>query len=132
MYRDTDQGVRYLVKQGETRVVSDTMTTSAKAFVMGADIDPSFDRPLPIVGLDILDFNFLHRNLQLALLFGGVIAFGNVQHANLWGGKFDASVDFFGLALKSNDDRVRRAGQARRRAREQDSGRRPASTSAIS
>ena len=55
-------------------------------------------------GINILDFNFLNRNLQLALLYGGVIAFGNIQHANLWGGKFDASVDFFGLALKANDD----------------------------
>ena len=104
MYRDTDEGIRYLVKQGETRVVSDRMTTSARAFVLGADIDPSFDRPLPIGGLNILDFNFLNRNLQLALLYGGVIAFGNIQHANLWGGRFDASVDFFGLALKANDD----------------------------
>ena len=104
MYRDTSEGVRYLVKQGDTRVVSDRMTTSARAFVLGADIDPSFDRPLPIGGLDILDFNFLNRNLQLALLYGGVIAIGNVQHANLWGGRFDVSVDFFGLALKTNDD----------------------------
>jgi len=104
MYRDTDQGVRYLVKQGETRVVSDRMTTSARAFVLGADIDPSMDTPLPIGGLNILDFNFLNRNLQLALLYGGVIAFGNIQHANLWGRRFDASVDFFGLALKANDD----------------------------
>lgn len=104
MYRDTDDGVRYLVKQGETRVVSNQMTTSARAFVLGADIDPSFDTPLPIGGLNILDFNFLNRNLQLALLYGGVIAFGNIQHANLWGGRFDASVDFFGLALKANDD----------------------------
>ncbi len=104
MYRDTDEGVRYLVKRGETRVVSNRMTTSARAFVIGADIDPSFDRPLPIGGLNILDFNFLNRNLQLALLYGGVIAFGNIQHANLWGGRFDASVDFFGLALKANDD----------------------------
>jgi hypothetical protein len=69
-----------------------------------ADIDPSLDHPLPIGGLNILDFNFLNRNLQLALLYGGVIAFGNIQHTNLWGGKFDASVDFFGLALKANDD----------------------------
>ena len=104
MYRETDQGVRYLVKQGETRVVSEKMTTSARAFVMGADIDPSFDRPLPIVGLNILDFNFLNRDLQLALLYAGVLAFGNIQHANLWGGKFDASLDFSGVALKSNDD----------------------------
>jgi len=104
MYRDTDDGVRYLVKQGDTRVVSKEMTTSARALVFGADVDPSFDRPLPIVGINILDFNFLNRNLQLALLYGGVIAFGNIQHANLWGGKFDASIDFFGVALKANDD----------------------------
>jgi hypothetical protein len=104
MYRDTDQGVRYLVKQGETRVVSDKMTTSARAFALGADIDPSFDYPLPIGGVNILDFNFLKRNYQLALLYGGVIALGNIQKANLWGGKFDVSADFFGLALKANDD----------------------------
>ena len=104
MYRDTDAGVRYLVKKGETRVVSNQLTTSARAFAMGTDIDPSFDYPLPIGGINILDFNFLNRDLQLALLYGGVIALGNIQHANLWGGKFDASVDFFGLALKSNDD----------------------------
>ena len=104
MYRDTDQGVRYLVKKGETRVVSNQMTTSARAFALGADVDPSFDYPLPIGGLDILDFNFLNRDMQLALLYGGVIALGNLQHPNLWGGKFDASIDFFGLAVKSNDD----------------------------
>ena len=34
MYRDTDEGVRYLVKQGETRVVSDQMTT------LGARVRP--------------------------------------------------------------------------------------------
>jgi hypothetical protein len=104
MYRDTEQGVRYLVKSGETRVVSDRLTTSARALVMGADIDPSLDRPLPIAGLNILDFNFLNHNMQFALLYGGVIAFGNIQRANMWGGKFDASVDFSGIAIKANDD----------------------------
>jgi hypothetical protein len=113
MYRDTNEGVRYLVKKGEARVVSNQLTTSARAFALGADIDPSFDYPLPIGGLDILDFNFLNRDLQLALLYGGVIALGNIQRANLWGGKFDASVDFFGLALKSNDDVFDRAGKRR-------------------
>ena len=103
MYRDTDQGVRYFVKQGESRVVANEMTQSVKAVALGTDIDPSLRYPLPIGGLDILDFNFLHRNMQFALLFGGVIAFGNIQHPNLWGGRFDASVDFFGLAVKAMD-----------------------------
>jgi hypothetical protein len=103
MYRDTDQGLRYLVKRGETRVVSDELTTSTKAFALGALVDPSFDYPLPIGGIDILDFNFLDRNLQFALLFAGVFGAGNIQRPNLWGGRFDASVDFFWLAVKSND-----------------------------
>ncbi|MES1254946.1 MAG: hypothetical protein ABUS56_05020, partial [Acidobacteriota bacterium] len=115
MYRDTSDGVRYLVKRGDTRVVSNELTTSAKAFALGTNIDPSFDLPLPIGGLNILDFNFLQRDMQFALLFGGVIAAGNIQHPNLWGGKFDASLDFFGFALKSNDDlfdqQGKRAGQ---------------------
>jgi hypothetical protein len=103
MYRDTEQGLRYLVKRGDTRVVSNQMTSSTKALAFGAQIDPSFDRPLPLGGLDVLDFNFLNKDMQLALLFAGVFAAGNVQRANLWGGRFDASVDFFGLAVKSND-----------------------------
>jgi hypothetical protein len=103
MYRDTDQGLRYLVKRGESRVVSNELTTSTKAFALGVQVDPSFDYPLPIGGLDILDFNFLHKNLQFALLFAGVFGAGNIQRPNLWGGRFDASVDFFWLAVKSND-----------------------------
>ena len=103
MYRDTDEGVRYFVKRGATRVVSTQATTSARAFAMGADVDPSFDFPLPIAGWNILDFNFMHRDMQLALLFGGVIALGNIQKTHLLGDKVDGSVDFFGLALKGND-----------------------------
>lgn len=115
MYRDTEQGVRYLVKKGETRVVSEQMTTSARAFAMGADIDPSLVYPLPIGGLDILDFNFLNKDMQLALLWGGPLVAGNIQRPNLFGGKFDASLDFFALAIKSSDDVFgatgRRAGE---------------------
>jgi len=103
MYRDTDQGLRYLVKRGDGRVVSNDMTTSTKAFALGAQVDPTFDYPLPIGGLDILDFNFLHKDLQLALLFAGVFGAGNIQRPGLWGGRFDASLDFFWLAVKGND-----------------------------
>jgi hypothetical protein len=87
------------------------MTQSVRAFAIGADIDPSFDFPLPIGGLNILDFNFLNRNMQFALLFGAVVGFGNVQKAGLWGGKLDVSFDFFGLAVKSNDSVFDQAGE---------------------
>ncbi len=103
MLRDTDQGLRYFVKRGGVRQVSDELTRSAKALALGTTIDPSFDFPLPIVGLNYLDFDFMDRDAQFALLFGGVFALGNIQKPGIFGGAFDASLDFFGIAIESND-----------------------------
>lgn len=105
MYRDTDHGVRYLVKEGEAgeRIVSERMTARAKAMAMGVNLDPSFDFPLPIVGINYLDFNFRGPDSQLALLFGGVLALGNIQRPKLFGTKLDGSVDFFAIAVPGND-----------------------------
>jgi hypothetical protein len=103
MYRETDAGLRNLVKRGNERVVSDRATRDAKALVVGVTIDPSFDSPLPLFGIDYLNFNFLGRGLQLGFIFSGVLGAGNLQKANLWGTKFDLSVDFYGLAVKNND-----------------------------
>lgn len=103
MYRDTDQGLRYLVKRGRERVVSDRLTTTAKAFLLGASIDPSYDYPVPMGGLDYLDFDFLDKDLQFALIFAGVLAMGNVQKARIGGTGFDLNVDFFGIALTGFD-----------------------------
>ena len=69
MFRDTDQGLRHFVKRGGQRVVSDELTTSAKAFAMGTTIDPSFDYPLPMLGINYLDFDFLGKDTQFAMLF---------------------------------------------------------------
>ena len=111
MYRETDEGVRYFVKRGVERVVSDELTMSAKAMAMGVTIDPSFEFPLPIVGINYLDFDFLTDDTQLALLFGGVLALGNIQTPTLWGTPFDASLDFFGLAVPTNDQLFDAAGE---------------------
>jgi hypothetical protein len=103
MFRDTPQGLRYLVKRGETRVVSETLTTSSKALAMGTTIDPSFDFPLPMLGLNYLDFDFLGGDSQLALLWGGPLALGNVQKPRLGRLPLDGSVDFFVMAVPGND-----------------------------
>ena len=113
MYRDTAEGLRYLVKQGDERVVSDRATMSAKALVMGTTVDPSFDFPLPVFGINYLDFDFLSEDTQLALLFAGVLALGNIQAAKLGGTPFDASVDFFGIAVPSNDQIFDAVGERR-------------------
>jgi hypothetical protein len=102
MYRDTDKGMRYYVKEGETRVVSDKATTSAKAMAFGTTIDPSFGFPLPILGINYLDFEFGSPDSQLALLFGGVLVLGNIQRPKLIG-PIDGSVDFFAIAAPGSD-----------------------------
>jgi hypothetical protein len=102
MYRDTDKGMRYYVKEGETRVVSDKATTSAKAMAIGTTIDPSFGFPLPILGINYLDFEFGSPDSQLALLFGGVLVLGNIQRPKLLG-PIDGSVDFFAIAVPGSD-----------------------------
>jgi hypothetical protein len=104
MYRDTDRGVRYLVKEGETRVVSDRATTRARAMAIGVLVDPSFAFPLPIFGINYLDFEFRGRpDTQLAVLFGGVLVAGNLQRPRLGGTPIDVSVDFFGIAAPASD-----------------------------
>jgi len=103
MYRETDRGLRYYVKEGGTRVVSDRATNHAKAMAMGVTLDPSFAFPLPIFGINYLDFDFGSPNQQLAILFAGVLAAGNIQRSKIGNSRLDASVDFFAIAAPSSD-----------------------------
>ena len=103
MYRDTDAGARYYVKDNSVRVISTLQTLKAKALAVGVLLDPSYDFPLPIVGIQYLDFNFGSPDTQLALLFGGVLAAGNIQRARIGGTPLDASIDFFAIAVPSSD-----------------------------
>ena len=113
MYRDTEQGLRHFVKKGEERVVQDKPVTTAKAAVVGVTVDPSFDYPLPIVGINYLDFEFLGKDTQLALLFGGVLALANVQKPRAIGSKVDLSVDLFAIAVAVNDQVFDTEGEIR-------------------
>ena len=112
MYRETDAGLRYFVKQGATRVVSSQATLRAKALAMGVTIDPSYAFPLPILGINYLNFEFGNPDTQLALLFAGVLAAGNIQRPKLGSTPLDASVDFFAIAVPSSE-RVYDAGAER-------------------
>jgi hypothetical protein len=111
MFRDTDAGIRYLVKKGDERVVSNVLTTSSKALALGTTIDPTFDFPLPIVGLNYLNFDFRGSKNQLAVLFGGVFALGNLQAPKLGKTPFNGSIDFFGIAVPGSDLRFDSAGE---------------------
>jgi hypothetical protein len=112
MYRETDRGLRYYVKQGDQRVVSERATRTARAMAMGVTLDPSYSFPLPIFGINYLNFEFRGRqDTQLAILFAGVLAAGNVQRPKIGGTPFDASVDFFAIAAPSSDRVYEAAGE---------------------
>jgi hypothetical protein len=83
--------------------VSDRATNHAKAMAMGVTLDPSYAFPLPIVGINYLNFNFGSPNQQLAILFAGVLAAGNIQRAKIGKTRLDASLDFFAIAAPSSD-----------------------------
>ena len=103
MYRETPNGLRYFVKQQGVRVVSDRPTNRAKAMAIGTTIDPSYQFPLPMFGIDYLNFRFGSPDQQLAILFAGVLAAGNIQRSKIGHTHLDASVDFFVIAAPSSD-----------------------------
>jgi len=112
MYRETDKGLRYYVKQGNGRVVSERATRTARAMAMGVTLDPSYAFPLPILGINYLNFEFRGRqDTQLAVLFAGVLAAGNIQRPKLAGTPLDASVDFFAIAVPSSDRLYESSGE---------------------
>jgi len=110
MYRDTERGLRYLVKKGDERVVSDRATKSALALALGTWVDPSYDYPLPIVGLNYLNFEFPGKNGQLAVLFAGVLALVNMQRPQILGPHVDLSWDLFAIAVTSRDKMFQESG----------------------
>jgi hypothetical protein len=100
------------VKQGTERVVSERATRTARAMAMGVTLDPSYAFPLPIFGINYLNFEFRGRqDTQLAVLFAGVLAAGNIQRPTLGGTPFDASVDFFAIAVPSSDRLYEASGE---------------------
>lgn len=110
MYRDTDEGLRYLAKKDGERVVQEA-TTSATAALIGITYDPSYDYPLPLIGVNYLNFNFLGKDNQAAVVFGGVLALVNVQRAKLIGERVDGSLDLFAIAVKGNDRAYNEVGE---------------------
>jgi hypothetical protein len=111
MYRDTEQGLRYLAKKDGERVVQEA-TTSATAALVGVNYDPSYDYPLPLLGVNYLNFNFLgNKDTQAAVVFGGVLALVNVQRAKLLGERVDGSLDLFAIAVKGNDRAYNEVGE---------------------
>ncbi|HSM14484.1 MAG TPA: hypothetical protein VLA66_10500 [Thermoanaerobaculia bacterium] len=110
MVRDTDAGLRYLVKEGAPegdRVVKEGYDTS-KLFVLGGVFyDDSLDYPLPLAGVNYFDLEFGGAKRQLNAFFGGVLGIVNYADPRFLGSRIDLGVDVFAFAIKTTDQLFR-------------------------
>ncbi len=104
MVRDTDKGLRYLVKneQGE-RVVKEGFDTGKLFAAGGVFYDDSLDYPLPLAGINYFSFDFKGTGKQLNVFFGGALLIANVAEPRLFGSRFDAGANIFVLAVPTTD-----------------------------
>jgi len=110
MVRDTDQGLRYLVKEGAPegdRVVKEGYDTSKLFILGGVFYDDSLDYPIPLAGVNYFDLDFRGNGRQLNAFFGGVLGVVNYADPRFLGSKVDLGADLFGFAIKTSDQLFR-------------------------
>lgn len=78
MFRDTDEGLRVLKRDGQERVV-EPATTRVKALLIGTLYEGTYDYPLPLGGLSLVDFDFRKTGSQLSVFFAGPILVANLS-----------------------------------------------------
>jgi hypothetical protein len=105
MVRDTDKGLRYLVKEegSEDRVVKEGFDTNKLFLAGGVFYDDALDYPLPLGGVNYFDFNFRNTGKQVNVFFAGALLTANAAEPRLFGSKFDLGAQLFALAVPFGD-----------------------------
>ena len=106
MVRDTQGGLRYLVKEGAApggRVVQEGFDTSKLFALAGIFYDDSLSYPLPLAGVNYFNLDFHGNKRQLNAFFGGVLGIVNYADPRFLGSKVDLGADFFAIAIASSD-----------------------------
>jgi Outer membrane lipoprotein-sorting protein len=102
MYRDTEQGLRLLKKESSgERVVQAANQKRVRSIVAGALYEGTYDFPIPLAGISIVDFNFRNTGSQLSVFFAGPILAANLSKQ--YRSKFRAGIDLALSALPGNN-----------------------------
>ena len=95
MYRDTDEGLRILRREGDSRVVQPPKSR-VRSLLGGVMYEGTFDFPIPLAGFSLVDYDFRKSGAELSLFFAGPILATNLtKHA---GERFRVGMD---LALSA-------------------------------
>ncbi len=105
MVRDTDQGLRYLVKKEGTpgRVVKEGFDTGRLFALGGVFYDDSLDYPLPLAGASYFDFDYRKTGNQINLFFAGALDTVSYADPRVGDSRFDVGGDLFVLAVPFTD-----------------------------
>ena len=107
--RDTQAGLRYLVKDDETgeRVVKEGFDTKKLFLVGGVFYDESQDYPLPLAGINYLDLDFRGKGGQVNIFFAGAFLAANMAEPRLFGSKWDLGANVNGFFVGLGDETYR-------------------------
>jgi hypothetical protein len=101
MFRETDEGLRQLKKKNGERVVQQINNKRLRSIVAGVLYDGSFDFPIPLLGLSLVDFRYRDTNSQLSVFFAGPILAGNLSRQ--WSNGFRLGLDLALSGLPENN-----------------------------
>jgi hypothetical protein len=109
MVRDTDRGLRYLVKEGNApeRVVKEGFAKNKLFAIGGVFYDSSLSYPLPLAGLNYFSLDYKGTGEQVNVFFAGLLLTANVAQPRLFGSRFDAGASAFAIALPQTDNLFR-------------------------
>ena len=104
MVRDTDKGLRYLVKDDSGQRVVKEGFNQNKLFVLGGVFyDDALAYPLPLAGVNYFSFDFKGTGNQLNVFFAGALLTANMAQPRLFGSRFDFGGSAFALAIPFTD-----------------------------
>ena len=101
MVRDTDDGMRYLVKDKESgeRTVKEGYDTTKLFALGGVFLDDALDYPLPLAGVNYLSLDFKGSGNQVNAFFAGPLLLANIADPRFRESKFDLGAQAFALAF---------------------------------
>jgi hypothetical protein len=100
MFLDTDKGLQILKKEGDHRVPVET-GKHVRSIIGGLLYEGSFDFPIPLAGISLVDFNFRNKGYQLSVFFAGPILAGNISKQ--WKSRYRLGLDVAVSGLPSTN-----------------------------
>jgi hypothetical protein len=108
MVRDTDKGLRYLVKKGNgPREVKEGFAPSKLFALAGLFVDDALSYPLPLAGVNYFTFDFKNTHKQVNVFFAGALLVASASEPRVAGSRFDLGGELFAIAVPFTDNLYR-------------------------